>query len=277
MKKLIYVIPILFFGLSACGGGGGGGEPPPGGGPEAPNFDDGINTLIIDQGVFDNLSQLLQQQTIELEAEMDESNLTLKTSDVVKSAGGVIAILNSRPSGNINGEICTYRIESVINITGSGEFDVELSGKLTGKYTIRECNVQIDINTSNTQWAAIRTQNFGPQDAAVVFLEGIEMSKHVDEDTTLLYIGSFAETVVNQFDMFWPWPVLANEARGIVCMNANIAVPGYVSYFTPKVVHDPNPPVGYTTADLPSVNKPVAFISNCVFEYDLWFGIWNNT
>lgn len=275
MKKLNCIVPLLFLGLSACGGGGAGGgdEPGPGGGPSLPGVlaHSDINMLIIDQGVFDDLPELVQQQKIELKAIIHEENVTLKTNDTVETNGGVLALLASTPNGNENGEICTSRMENVINITGSGEFVVELSGELDGKYTIRECNVEININTSNTEWSAIKSQVFGPQDAATVLLEGIKMSKNISEDTALLYIDDYAENQPHA-----PWLVLANPDRAIVCLNANVANPGYISYFTPKVSLDSNPPTGYTTDGLEAVDKPVAYLSNCIFNLNLWSGIWNN-
>jgi len=278
MKNLISTF-LLCCTLAGCGGGSGSsGTNPPA--PVFPASTNGNMTIVSLSGeIFTNLSTLAAQPDIPVTATNVDGNIKITADGITPEFLQASAILSKHPNGTDKGEICMYRRPETTVITGTGEINLSVSGVIQGDYVIRECNVKLAIDATNTEWDAITTQVFGSAEAAAVFFDKVLISKHIVEDTSLLYVGSFAADIANSFTTApLKLPVLVNESKGIVCMNINPipTLETYISYFTPKVVVDPNPPAGYTTAGLTDVNRPVAYATNCTFDLAVWQGIWNN-
>jgi len=277
--KTIFFFSVLGMILTACGGGSSDSTPaPPSPVADFPASINGEMTIVsISSEIINNLSTLAQLDSIPVTASKVNNNLKITATGVPAEAFQAVGILSKHPTGTTQGEICFYRNLDVIAATGTGEIKLTLTGEIEGEYIIKECNVILSINANNTEWDAIYSQAFGPAEAAAVFFDKVLLSQHINDDTALLYVGSFAADIVNNFTTaVFNVPVLVNEARGIVCMNINPVLPGYTSYFTPKVVVDPQPPTGYTTVGLNDVNFPVAFAPNCTFDQAVWQGIWDN-
>lgn len=278
----IFIVSLAVL-LTACGGGGGSSptnNPPTTPFPASAN---GEMTIVSLSGeLFFNLSTLLATQaTIPVTATNVDGNVKITVTGMAAEDFQTVAILSKLPNGTNKGEICMYRSLGIIATTGTGEINLSVTGVIEGDYVIRECNVKLAIDSTNTEWDAITTQVFGPDEAvASVFNNRVLISRHIAEDTSLLYVGSFAADIVNNFATApFKLPVLVNANKGIVCMNIN-PIPGleeYISYFTPKVVVANPPPAGYTTTGLSDVNRSVAFATNCSFDASLWQAIWNNS
>ncbi len=269
----------MCFVLAGCGGG----DSSPDNSPNTtdPSFPASVNgemTIVSLSGeLFSNLPTLLSTgQDIPVTAIEIDGNKKIMATGITPEDFQTVAILRKHPNKTNRGEICMYRSLGIIAATGNGKINLSVTGVIEGDYVIKECNVTLAINSANTEWDAITTQLFGPDQAASVFNNRVLITRHIAEDTSLLYVGSFAADIVDDFSA---WPVLVNISKGIVCMNIN-SVPNleqYISYFTPKVVVETNPPVGYTTTGLVDVNRPVAFATNCAFDPAVWQGIWDNT
>lgn len=279
----LFLTSVMCFGLAGCGSG----DSPSDGTPNTtdssfPASVNGEMTIVSLSGeLFSNLSTFLATgQDIPVTAADVEGNVKITATGVTPEDFQTVAILSKHPNGANKGEICMYRNLDIIATTGTGEINLNVTGVIEGDYVIRECNVALAINSANTEWDAITTQTFGSVEAGTVFFDEVLISRHIAEDTSLLYVGSFAADIVGNFSTApYKWPVLVNISKGIVCMNVN-SVPtleGYISYFTPKVVVEANPPAGYTAAGLVGVNRPVAFATNCTFDQAVWQGIWDNT
>jgi len=286
MKKLLITSVICFI-LVSCGSGGGGSDPAANNNTNTPTTNtsvvfpessNGNMTIVsISNELFENLSTLAAKASIPVTATDVNGNVKIAVTSVTSVDLQTPAILRKHPNGTAKGEICIYRNQDVINTTGTGEINLSVTGVIEGDYVIKECSVELAIATTNTEWDAITSQAFGPAQAFTVFFDRTLISRHIVEDTALLYTGSFASDIVNNFSSaLFKVPVLANESKGIVCMNVSLIVPEYVSYFTPKIVVDSTPPAGYTTTGLSDVNRPVAFVPNCTFDQTVWQGIWDN-
>lgn len=282
--KTPFSIFILCGAIAGCGGSG---DSPPGDTQDISNSSfpasvSGEMTIVsLSAELFSNLPALLTTgEDIPVTATEVDGNVKITAVGVTPEDFQTVAILSKHPNGTSRGEICMYRNLDIIAATGTGEVNLSVTGVIEGDYVIRECNVKLEIASTNTEWDAITTQTFGPSEAAEVFFDKVLISRHIAEDTSLLYVGSFAADIVNNFATApYKWPVLVNISKGIVCMNINPfpTLEGYISYFTPKVVVETNPPAGYTTAGLVDVNRPVAFAPNCAFDPAVWQGIWDNT
>ena len=283
MKKLFSTF-VMCCVLAACGGGSGSGSSSTNN-PPATAFPASINgemTIVSLSGeLFSNLSTILATQTtVPVTATDVDGNVKITVTGVTAEDFQTVAILSKLPNGANKGEICMYRNPGIIAATGTGEINLSVTGVIEGEYVIRECNVKLTIDSTNTEWDAITTQVFGDAEANTVFNDRVLISRHVTEDTSLLYVGSFAADIVNNFPTaLFKLPVLVNANKGIVCMNINPlpGLEGYISYFTPKVVVAIPPPAGYTTTGLSDVDRPVAFATNCSFDANLWQAIWNNS
>jgi len=280
----LFLTSLMCFVLAGCGGGNSSPDDPPTT-PDTP-YPASVNgemTIVSLSGeLFSNLSTLLATgEDIPVTATEVDGNVKITTTGVTPEDFQTVAILSKHPNGTNRGEICMHRSLGIIATTGTGEINLSVAGVIEGDYVIRECNVKLEITSANTEWDAITTQVFGPVQAAEsVFNNRVLITRHIAEDTSLLYVGSFAADIVNNFAAApYKWPVLVNISKGIVCMNINSfpTLEEYISYFTPKVVVETNPPAGYTTAGLVDVNRPVAFATNCAFDPPVWQGIWDNT
>lgn len=236
-----------------------------------------VSVVGLPQDLFDNLATLAASPPITLTSSDFNGQIKAVTSETVDDALFTPTVLTKHPDVSSPGELCLYTLPAIVDAVGTVEFDVTMTGELTGVYTVSDCDFTLNFSGGINGWSSIYSQAFGPAEALEVFFNEVKIAGFLEEETSVLYVGSFLEDYIAATDKPFVATVLANEEQGVVCLNFSALLPEYVSYYTPKVVVGTNLPTGFSSGELSDVNKPIAFLPNCLFSLTDWDAIWDAT